>query len=45
MSHRTILIDGDIIVYQQAVIHQADVEWSEGVTSTLTLRVRHREQP
>lgn len=36
MSHRTILIDGDIIVYQQASLHQTDVEWSEGITSTLT---------
>lgn len=33
---RTILIDGDIIVYQQASLHQKEIDWGEGVVTTVT---------
>lgn len=33
---RTILIDGDIIVYQQAQIHQSDIDWGDGIVTTVT---------
>jgi len=35
-KHRVLLVDGDIVLYQQAFINQKKIDWGEGVVSEYT---------